>query len=73
MNSETKPAEVVLEHVAVERGQVLELHLEGLHGSLEVGETAGLGGQGHRFHRLHVGAGVPGTDVMPCPGTCYST
>ena len=52
----------MLQHLAVDRCQVLghdrvvlQLHLEGLHSGLEVGEDAGLGGQGHG------GAGVPGT------------
>ena len=66
-NSVNRPAEVVLEHVAVKGGQVLghdhvvlQLHLEGLHSGLEVGEDAGLGGQGHG------GAGVPGTGGDLC-------
>ena len=58
-NSVNRPAEVVLEHVAVKGGQVLahdhvvlQLHLEGLDSALEVGEAEGLGGEGHRLHRL---------------------
>ena len=65
-NSETEPAEVVLEHVAVDH-VVLKLHLEGLHGGLQVGETASLGGgQGHRFHDSMSGLACLGLAVMLC-------
>merc|ERR1712112_451547 len=60
------PAEIVFEHVAVESVEmfghyhvILQLHLVGLHGSLEVGKTPSFGSKSHCLHGLHVWSRMP--------------